>query len=148
MKRPARIAFNTLAPPGLTALVLIVPVGFAALFSGHDPSHSLALAGMILAVAYVVAIGPSLIHALTMELVYRQFSARSWSAVSVSALSGLFAGVLIAGIFFFTGARSKIDGWYLIYPGLGAPVGVVLGLLVKLMSPSLHPPARSVRGCE
>jgi len=140
MKRPLRIALEIIGPPlfGLLPFyVMMTPDLIANIAYGHvNPAEHFAIFGG----AYMVAGIPSIIYAVVMETAFsRFFSPKSWRAVMLSTILGLFSGVLISGV---AGAlRIGHDTGHSVFVTLiptmvplGIFVGFLMGLLVKVLS--------------
>jgi hypothetical protein len=126
MKTAPRVLANLLFPPGI-AVLLLWSVG--GIFGEKFPSFVRAIL-----VAYIVAAIPSVIHAFAMERFYRRgVLPTRMSAVGISALSGLFAGILVAAIFLTVfPLSSALKLWP--YPLVGTATGAIVALLILALS--------------
>jgi len=137
MNRPGRFSFNLFAPIVIAAALLTLAAVIAATYTHPDLKHVGEIVGAMMLIgifAGVFGIFPSLVHALLMEAVYLRLAApNSWRAVAVSAVSGSFAGTLIAGEFYLLngGQTAEFGKLWALYPAFGFIVGVIVGLFVR-----------------
>lgn len=151
MNRIPRIAVNILTPPLIAALLL---TAFASLVTYLDssgyPLRTGKFALLAIIYAYMVAFIPSVLHACAMEWVYRRNPPHSFRACLLSGCTGFLSGALI-DLFFIANASHKVsyESWMLILPTLGLIVGLTVGFLIKLFSPTVRTTASlEMRGCE
>lgn len=135
MRPPARFCLNLLAPPALAVLLLV------ALGSLVGASSFRALASMpaMLAIAYLYAGLPSLVHACILHFTYRRgLAPQSGRALALSTLNGLLAGLAIALFFATAGGGGATDGPWIMVP-VGAATGAINALLHRIALPRRRP---------
>jgi hypothetical protein len=139
MKPWKRIPINGLLPPALAAALLLVVDVILCLGKHHGLSPLLrdiaATTPVVLAVAYLFGIVPSLIFAAFMEVMYRRgVSPASTKALALSGLGGLSAGAAVDLILGWGQTGNLKDRVLLnaIWGAIGAATGVLMGLIVGL----------------
>jgi hypothetical protein len=133
MKRSHRVLLNLFLPAPVAVLLL---VGATSIYSREIPDWPLTVTFFI--VAYIFAAIPSIIHVFIMECYYRRnLSPSLKQTIGVSALSGLFAGVLMATFFSFDRGASGFDFTLLwLYPSLGTVTGAIIAWIISFVSHS------------
>jgi hypothetical protein len=114
-------------------LIIAAPIAVVGLFSGGVSREVVGGFAMFLCIAlvyaYLIAVVPSLLHAVAMEWVYRKLAKpHHWRAVACSTTSGLLAGGLMALVF------APAAGLGVILIPLGLCVGFLLGIIVRKAS--------------
>jgi peptidoglycan biosynthesis protein MviN/MurJ (putative lipid II flippase) len=133
MKKTLRIALNVLGPPPLAVAFIVVGEGLTnALTSDRKIFPNANWLLLMLIVAYLIAILPSILHAIYLEWIYEREPEHTWRAVGFSCLSGLTSGAIIALVLMDPESSNRAEP--LIFISLGLLVGACTGIIVKLSS--------------
>ncbi len=141
MTRRKRIALELLGPPLLGAALVVLLQGGAALGevvmkdgSWQSILPILSMVPIVVLFAYAMTMIQSILYTVVMEWRFaRGLDPRSWNSVGLSSLLGFASGAAICMAYGFE--RSDLRFLWLFYAGIGLVVGILLGLLIKVLSP-------------